>query len=77
MANPFHDTEGLLADAGDASVLVHDGGRVTQKCLPQLLGYRASLHDSVEPGVASDMPTLPISFAIPDSHNPSGKLDIC
>ena len=37
VANPFHDMEVLLADAGDASVLVHDGGRVTRRFLPQLL----------------------------------------
>ena len=117
VANPYLDMEGLLADAGDASVLVHDGGRVTWSCLPQLLGFwcknhacqqihpvflchataynvdqghvfhcvafdqrnplrtwivrrslssghckrhRASLHDSVEPVVASDMFSLPI-----------------
>ena len=44
MANPFHDMEGLLADAGDASVLVHDGGRVTRRCLPQLLDLWSKNH---------------------------------
>ena len=44
MANPFYDMEGLLADAGDASVLAHDGGRVTRSCLPQLLDLWSKNH---------------------------------
>ena len=31
VANPDQDTEGLFADAGDASVLVHDGGQQPQR----------------------------------------------
>ena len=31
MATPDQDMEGLLADAGDASVLVHDGGLFTTR----------------------------------------------
>ena len=35
VANPFHDMEGLLADAGDALVLVHDGSLFTTRQQPQ------------------------------------------
>ena len=35
VANPCQDIEGLLADAGDASVLVHDGGLFTTRQQPQ------------------------------------------
>ena len=34
VAKPDQDVEGLFADAGDASVLVHDDDRVTRGCLP-------------------------------------------
>ena len=39
VANPDQDIEVVLADSGDASVLVH-GGRVTWRCLPHLLNQR-------------------------------------
>ena len=37
VANALHDMEGLLADAGDSSVLVHDGGPSTTRQQPQRL----------------------------------------
>ena len=44
VANPDQGIEGLFADAGDASVLVHDDGRVSGKCLPQLLDLWSKNH---------------------------------
>ena len=35
VVNPDQDIEGLFADAGDASVLVHDGGLFTTRQQPQ------------------------------------------